>query len=489
MNALAQLMIRRKWSLVCAFVLGGIAAGIAYLELPYVPRDVIAGRFEHLFFAPDNQTFATVRELGERIDAGFAPWHAKLAEIVLWDANSKTPRMSATFPKSYIDCVTFSSDSQKVTALVFGQESTSVRVWNADSGAEQAGVSSTEWSELLRCRAVFYSESGALHGFRRPDSWLGYQIWNIDEKRKTIDGSFPSWCMLAAGEPFPKDAGTDTIRFASHIEGHWDVVLGECYPAMLWGGSLTFVDPIAVSTAGKLLIRVVSRQNGQFEIWDLTQGTCKKIAAANVSAWRNPALSPDKRFIVVGAAVVEKENLWKKIRRWLGLSEAKAPAIGGAQRYIGVEENWSLIETANGRTNLEFPGARQASFSRMGDRFAVLFEDRAEIWDMPPSKPWGKMAVAFFAGFAGTLILAFALRAVHQFIAGLLPERLTKFGKRNCIIVAALAIAALLVFAAIIWWLAFAATMTGSSNGEAPKLSIYPVPDDASVGKTLMGRR
>jgi hypothetical protein len=261
---------------------------------------------------------------------------------------------------------------------------------------------------------VFFSREGGLLAFGRViGDFFDYEIWNVHSQKRLLKGTLPGWCwgkddILRHFQI--TEFGLSTMKLADQIDQNWDAVLPQCYPAVFWGGSLTVVDAVGITSDGKTLFRTPSRSENTIEVWDVAKAECRKLTASVPRLTFHLTPSPDANLLVlrgIGAPESE-ETIWQKVRRWLRLTDWKADLANA------MSENSWLLDIQTGQRLAHFPKARSATFSRSGELLTVLYEEKTEFWDIPLRRPWRKIVALCAAAFLSVMFLPTAWRVLRR---------------------------------------------------------------------------
>ncbi|MBI3412335.1 MAG: hypothetical protein HY040_28785 [Planctomycetes bacterium] len=367
--------------------------------LPPDPRITTVGACEFVAMAPNGVSFVTVHRVS---------CVAEL-QVTLWSGDGRTRRKLIRYANTGVPCVAYSPDSQRF-AVLSGQKkwwdasegTPQLQTFDAETGHELSNIDSHDWLDLSKLSAVFYSHDGRLRGFQRAHPFV---VWDIEHRRKLAERPLPAWCWLRPKEPLPANSGPNSIGMATVIEGRWDLVLREIYPANpYWSG---VGDPLAVSGDGKKVFRVFMPMpfygGHALEEWDLVtdQSTIVPLPFIPRDGF-HPPISSDGRLIALPLLWrISDDHIWRRVKDWLGLVDTDA--VGGL----------GLLDTATGIQIARFPHAKTAFFTPGNDAVAVVYNDRTELWELPLHKPWHKIAFFAVATFAAILVLAQSVSLVR----------------------------------------------------------------------------
>jgi hypothetical protein len=253
MKSVALLFHRGRKPLLVALQLG-LLAGLSalYFSKP-TPFTVAAECCKLVVLAPDEKTFVTTSVPRDRDDSEAIPVDRATIKILFWSFGLDKPKKVITFFGKQLETIAYSPDSQRIVALFRNLTEHSRDLYVFDrSGNSLVSRTSAACPELAYIRAAFFASDGSLRGFTHDGR--EYEIWDLTRQQAVFRGHLPEWVRLTT--PHHVDFDTDTVEMAERIEGNWESVLPNCYPAVLTGGSFTAVEPTALKPDGKMVCRV-----------------------------------------------------------------------------------------------------------------------------------------------------------------------------------------------------------------------------------------
>jgi hypothetical protein len=229
----------------------------------------------------------------------------------------------------------------------------------------------------------------------------------------------PSW-WRKSGDGFRVEPGEETMNLGRELQGRWELV---CPYAVFDPRTHVAVDQFAMTAGGDRVVRLPIKATDRLEIWETTTGEHREVELAEAGLTSRLALSPDGRYLarvcLHGGAV--EETPWTRIAKWLGIDVFDQTGPWLPLLYLLQSDVW-LHDTDTGAPLHHFRRASRAVFSHDSRTLAVVYDDRVELWDLPPRRPYAKIAVVALACAAAIIGTGVASRAFRYFTPGQAQE-------------------------------------------------------------------
>jgi hypothetical protein len=386
-----------RW-ISCILASAASAGPICFLLLDPEPQLCIGHRFDRIVFAAREQAFITTRDIGSPNEAGGKPLQDRIAELALWEGTAKAPTRIVKMPRTAVTCVACSDG--KIAVLAVGRDEMgkwfcSVYMFGVGEFTEEFLVTSIDWKVLSELRTVFFAKNGDLLGISQTKDGLSYEIWDLCARRRICTDTMPLW-IRGASALLQDQIDRETMRMNRRLDGNWDGVLRELYPAHRPGNTLTLTEPICVASECDTLLRIPFRSKGTIEVYDIAKGSRRDLIYPKLQAEFLRA-SPNCDTLIVSSCITRVATRLDQVRSWF---RCQKPIL---EQTKGL----TLIRGADAEEIRRFPGAEDAFYSVTGATVAVVFPDRTEIWKLPLSAPWTKI-------FAICLCISLCILALHK---------------------------------------------------------------------------